>query len=106
MAVLFEAACTPDTIEAARLLVSELVTNAVTHTASETVTVEVVVAEPMFRVAVRDQGRSHPRLREQVGPDELHGRGLRMVDDLAARWATEDCVEPDGKVVWFEMACA
>jgi anti-sigma regulatory factor (Ser/Thr protein kinase) len=106
MATLVEAACTPDSIEAARVLVSELVTNAVVHARSPSIRVEVVVHEPSFRVSVHDDEPNSLPSPERVPPDALGGRGLLLVEHLASRWASEVCDDPVGKVVWFEMACA
>lgn len=104
MATLIEASCTPDTIEVARLLVSELVTNVLRHARSESVTVEVVVHEPAFRVAVHDEDPAMPQPRD-ASAEDLDGRGLALVDMLAERWAAEQ-KDPKGKVTWFELACA
>jgi anti-sigma regulatory factor (Ser/Thr protein kinase) len=105
-ATLVEAACTPECIETARLLVSEVVTNVVVHAQSTSVTVEVVVDEPWLRVCVRDEDlMALPRL-NPPSPQALSGRGLTLVEQLSARWAAEVRTEPEGKVVWFEMVCA
>jgi anti-sigma regulatory factor (Ser/Thr protein kinase) len=106
MATLVEAACTPDTIEAARLLVSEAVTNVVLHARSDSVTVEVVVNEPEFRVSVRDEDPGCLPRPSIVPRDALSGRGLLLIEELSARWAWELRQDPEGKVVWFEMVCA
>jgi serine/threonine-protein kinase RsbW len=104
MAVLIEAACTPETIETARLLVSELVTNVIKHAHSDTLSVEVIVFGLTFRVAVHDADPRVPQRRAAAVEDE-QGRGLALVDALAERWDTEKCHDPHGKVTWFEMTC-
>lgn len=83
------------------LLTSELVTNAVLHGRSE-VCVEVVVEREVLRVSVLDENSRRPL---PVSEDEnaLDGRGLALVDAVAARWGVED--RPSGKAVWFELAC-
>ncbi len=83
------------------LLTSELVTNAVLHGRSE-VCVEVVVVREVLRVSVLDENSRRPLpLSEDV--NALDGRGLALVDAVAARWGVED--RPSGKAVWFELAC-
>ncbi|WP_169336551.1 ATP-binding protein, partial [Nocardiopsis prasina] len=41
-----------------------------------------------------------PRIRS-AGADDEGGRGLYLVDQLAARWGSRPT--PDGKAVWFEV---
>lgn len=85
--------------EAAVLLASELVTNAVLHARSEMlVRVEV---EHRLRVEVRDANPRVPQASE-VPLEALSGRGLHLVEALADQWGIEP--GPDGKVVWFELA--
>ena len=91
-----------DTLDAAELCVSELVTNAVIHTgtASE-LTAEL---DPDFvTVLVRDGGGRDtvPRLAGQDDPLKVSGRGLCLVDAVASAWAVEHGA--DGTTVWFEI---
>ena len=85
-----------------RLLVSELVTNAVQHGARSggTVQVRLEAFSDHVRVEVRDHG---PGFTPQVGDpaDPLtHGFGLKLVHELTDRWG----VEPGGDtLVWFEI---
>ncbi len=81
----------------AAMVVTELVANAVDHARTpSTVTVSLDGSE--LCVAVRD-GRpdSAPRPRP-VDPSAPRGRGLQMVDALAASWGVT--VHADGKTVW------
>jgi anti-sigma regulatory factor (Ser/Thr protein kinase) len=87
------------------LLVSELVTNSVRHSASgrpgRTVTVTVLSSGEVTRVQVTDlSGTTVPALRPGVASME-GGRGLHLVDALAARWGFEQ----DGghTTTWFEL---
>jgi len=87
------------------LLVSEIASNAVRHTASAdeggSFTLTITVSTGTVRVEVADSGSSSaPRL--QPDQDDLtSGRGLRIVDTLASCWGhTGDEL---GRVVWFEM---
>jgi len=80
------------------LLVSELVTNALTHTGrprqlrlfcDRTLTVEVADSDPRV-----------PTVRGFTDYEES-GRGIRLVDELAHRWGSR--TTRHGKVVWFEL---
>jgi anti-sigma regulatory factor (Ser/Thr protein kinase) len=89
------------------LLLSELVTNSVRHSASglpgRTVTVTVLSSGEVTRVQVTDRsGAAVPALRRLgVSGAEGGGRGLYLVDALAARWGFEQ----DGghTTTWFEL---
>lgn len=87
------------------LLVSELVTNSVRHSASgrpdRTVTVTVLSSGELIRVQVTDvSGTTVPALRPRVSGME-GGRGLHLVDALAARWGFEQ--DGDHTTTWFEL---
>lgn len=86
--------------DTATLLVSELVTNALLHARTD---VEVVVrVDPArVRVEVHDALERLPSLLAQPG-DTLAGRGLHIVDELAAGWGAEP--QNGGKTVWFELS--
>src|SRR5438309_21190 len=73
------------TVDDAILLASELATNAVTH-AGTAFELKVTVAERVMRVDVTDWGGGSPAIPEPL-PD-VGGRGLRLVDVIAARWGT------------------
>lgn len=92
-----------DVVATAQLLVSELVTNSVTHTRTrEPVCVEVDVDDDRVRIEVLDAGPGGVRL---VGPGvgvRDHGFGLRLVDALARDWGARR-VEHQTQV-WFELA--
>ncbi|MFN0282549.1 MAG: SpoIIE family protein phosphatase [Kineosporiaceae bacterium] len=81
------------------LVVSELVTNAVTHARSD-VALELCLLDDAVRVAVSDSSHRSPE-HQDPGPREEHGRGVHLVDVLAARWGTER--HPWGKRVWAEL---
>lgn len=93
-----------EVLEEARLLVSELVANAVRHGAPPiTFRVECQGAdgEDGLVVAVSDAG-SEADIKRQLGdPAGEHGRGIALVDVMSDDWG----VEPggDGKTVWFRM---
>jgi PAS domain S-box-containing protein len=92
----------------ARLLVSELVTNAVRHAdMPEDSTIEVrAVAEPqrMVRVEVHDEGTGFDpgELPPLIADDPREaGWGLVLVDRLSSRWGVE---RGAGFTVWFEVS--
>jgi hypothetical protein len=91
-------------VDAAELLVTELVTNAVVHAHSRARVVIVTGGERSdIRIEVHDDAREQPRI-GGFDPDALSGRGLALVDAISERWG----VEPSGpaaagKRVWFEL---
>ena len=87
-----------------RLLVSELVTNAIRHVNRSTQPVELVVriASGAIRVEVRDGGAGFKLGKPQPrGADG--GFGLFLVERMANRWGVE---ARDGTRVWFELDLA
>jgi anti-sigma regulatory factor (Ser/Thr protein kinase) len=91
----------PPLLETLRLLVTELVTNSVRHTAAESVTLKVAVGKSAVLTEVADTGPGFaPECVEHAG-DENTGWGLFLVQRLASNWG----VKHDGpsKRVWFEL---
>src|SRR3954464_15708827 len=86
---------------AARLLVSELVTNCVLH-AHSMITLAVDCDDVSIAVAVGDDGEGMPQVRGYVSDDDTHGRGLQLVEALAGDWGVWPG-EDGGKVVWFRL---
>ncbi|MEX2621502.1 MAG: response regulator [Egibacteraceae bacterium] len=88
-----------DLLDDAQLLTSELVNNAIVH-ASSAVRVRLRFADRCLRIEVTDAGAG--ALQRQPGRrGDTSGRGLHLVDVLAASWGTS--ADRDGKVVWFEL---
>lgn len=85
----------------AELLTSELVTNALIHTAYGAV-VTASLAGDVLRVEVRDFAPEPPDPYLPVSEDRTHGRGLLLVQALADAWGVRALGA--GKVVWFELA--
>lgn len=56
----------------------------------------------LIRIEVSDTHPARPA-HAVPAPDEVHGRGLVLVDALAVRWGVRDRVCP-GKTVWAECA--
>jgi anti-sigma regulatory factor (Ser/Thr protein kinase) len=84
----------------ALLLISELVTNAVTHAASEC-RVAISHLDGGIRFEVHDLDRAHIPVALPLDITSHHGRGLLIVDRTADLWGSEPT--HDGKVVWFEL---
>lgn len=87
--------------EQARLLTSELVTNAVMHARTDvTVTVIRDDAQQAVRVTVADGSEVPPR-RRRYGVLATTGRGIAMVAKAAKNFGID--IRPGGKTVWFEL---
>lgn len=90
-----------DADDAGALLTSEVVSNAVRHAAGVlAVQLDLRLVDGVVRVAVEDPATAQPTLRN-AGAEEMGGRGLMLVDALAARWGSRPTER--GKVVWFEF---
>ncbi|MGW7657899.1 ATP-binding protein [Streptomyces asiaticus] len=89
--------------DAATLIVSELVANAVDHTDCRAIRVTVTRPAPdVVRIAVVDKCRTLPVPRT-AGADDEHGRGLAVVEACTWRWGADRL--PWGKRVWGELRC-
>lgn len=85
------------------LLVSELATNAVLHARSD-FTVTIHARGDRIRVEVGDRNARLPSP-ASVPAAAYSGRGLMIVQELAAAWGVESHAD-DGKTVWFEVKAA
>lgn len=88
--------------EIAQLLTSELVTNAVLH-ARTTIELRVARTPDGVRVEVHDGNPEQPE-RSPRYPDTNTGRGIMLLDALAASWGVDTAATPNGKTVWFEVS--
>jgi anti-sigma regulatory factor (Ser/Thr protein kinase) len=88
----------PDTTDAARLLVSELVTNSVQHGEGDTVTVLIDSGRPdVLRCEVIDGGRGFVPVARADRP--AGGWGLSLVEQLSCGWG----VREGPTQVWFDL---
>lgn len=90
-----------DLTEVALLLVSELATNAIRHGAPP-VRLSLRLNHDRLRVEVTDSSPALPRV-HGAGPEQASGRGLQIVQQLAARWGSQVSAGRLGKTVWFEL---
>lgn len=88
-------------VETAELLVSEVVTNAVVHAATDIEVSVTMLDDGGVRVEVSD-GSPHLPARRQYALTAGTGRGMQLVDELADRAGTTPA--PPGKTVWFEVS--
>ncbi|MGC5543477.1 ATP-binding protein [Streptomyces griseus] len=111
-------------IEAAALIVTELVTNAVQHTSTRRIRCRLMHSAEGVRICVWNRGRARipapaspgdatglpvsgvPAAADLEGDDALDrlsedGRGLLLVDALAARWGTRAALA--GRLVWADI---
>ena len=86
-------------VEPTRLLVSELMVNAVLHTGTPA-QLTLHLDSGCLHADVADGG-SGEVARQPYEPEAPTGRGLMIVDALATRWGVEE--RDAGKVVWFEL---
>jgi anti-anti-sigma factor len=88
-------------VERAVLLADELVTNAVVHAQSE-LRLRLELRGDRLHIAVRDGGARLLRLVTAPDPEAQGGRGLWLVEQLAAGWGV-DRHPGGGKVVWCTL---
>lgn len=105
-----------DVLETARLVVSELATNAVRHpekndaqgtSYSDFRAVHIFellleITDTVVRVSVWDRDPTPPQLKE-VRLEESSGRGIFIVANVSARWGHYRPSAAPGKVVWAEV---
>jgi hypothetical protein len=91
--------------DTARLVVTELVSNAVRHgTVAASAAVEVTLTRGVgaVYVSVRDRSRRLPKSGGPVPPTVEGGRGLLVVGLMSRAWGATPTV--DGKVVWATLS--
>jgi anti-sigma regulatory factor (Ser/Thr protein kinase) len=93
--------CDRETVHVARLLTSELVTNALVH-AHSAFDVAVSESDGVVHVEVTDGSAIHPES-IHAAPLDPHGRGLLLLAEFSETWGVTD--SPPGKTVWFDLRC-
>jgi anti-sigma regulatory factor (Ser/Thr protein kinase) len=93
----------PDQVDSAVLLLSELLTNVLVHTDADALLLAEVRGEPgerRMRIEVTDSSDDLPHKRR---PGELasSGRGLVLIELLAHAWGVDP--RGEGKSIWFEL---
>jgi hypothetical protein len=87
-----------DELEDAKLLSSELVTNAVVHGRGD-IQLSALLNDVRLTVEVIDQGEGFERTAPNSGSATMGGQGLNIVDALASRWG----IHQGTSHVWFEL---
>lgn len=92
-----------ETRDDVQLVVSELVTNSYRYGTEpgDSMLLEVTAAADVVLVEVHDPRRQRPEYKPE-SEERQRGRGLFILDALAARWDVDD--RPFGKIVWAEVA--
>jgi anti-sigma regulatory factor (Ser/Thr protein kinase) len=91
-------------VEDAVLLVSELATNALQHTATGfggRFDVTILVGKTSLMISVTDNGSDKVPSCSPLDPEDEAGRGLGLVELIAERWG--HCGGRHGRTVWFEL---
>jgi anti-sigma regulatory factor (Ser/Thr protein kinase) len=95
-----EGRISPERMRDVRLLVSELVTNAVRHAGGDAVRLVVALVGGVLRIEVHDPGNGFELRPPPDDPLRASGWGLVLVEELADRWGIDH--NPRTRV-WFEM---
>ncbi|MGW4568192.1 ATP-binding protein [Streptomyces sp. NPDC004561] len=77
--------CPPGVVDDGRLLVSELLANAVKHAPGTRITLELMQIGDRLLVEVTDGSMAQPVVR-QADPQEEQGRGMFLVQAIASAW--------------------
>ncbi|MFF8367701.1 SpoIIE family protein phosphatase [Streptomyces lydicus] len=92
-----------DQVDSAVLMVSEVITNVLTHTDGDALLVAEISGTPGARRIRVDVSDSSDELPHRRSPGELasSGRGLVLLELLAGAWGVDP--RGDGKSTWFEL---
>jgi serine/threonine-protein kinase RsbW len=92
--------------EAAVLIISELVTNAVVHSGSSVISCSLLLGSGFLQIEVTDQGtgQGEPVVREPA-VDDVSGRGLLLVSTLSKAWGTAPATH-GRRTVWATVLMA
>jgi anti-sigma regulatory factor (Ser/Thr protein kinase) len=95
------ARCDEGVVTVARLLTSELATNALIH-AHTSFDVLISEQEGVIRVAVTDESSEMPAVLS-LSRSAQSGRGLLLLKELSEDWGVTE--NRPGKTVWFDLLC-
>lgn len=102
--VLIKLAADDDTVESAKLLTSELVTNAALYANRGQIHVSVQATAKQVAVVIADAGRTRAHVSTAVPPEEEeHGRGWFLVESLSADCGIERIPGGNGHRAWFVL---
>jgi anti-sigma regulatory factor (Ser/Thr protein kinase) len=101
--LLAEAGSPVDESDAAAMVITELLANAIVHSERESDQIEVVIesTDSQLHIEVVDHNTSAPGQRA-ITLDAASGRGLRIVEALSSAWGW-DHVDGDGNRVWCDV---
>jgi anti-sigma regulatory factor (Ser/Thr protein kinase) len=91
-------------LDEAILLVSELATNALEHSATGTgglFEVTILRCPSSVLIGVTDSGSNSTPMHGVFDPESERGRGLGLMELIADRWG--HCGGRHGRTVWFEL---
>ncbi|MFE6287101.1 SpoIIE family protein phosphatase [Streptomyces sp. NPDC057877] len=88
-------------VDAALLVVSELVTNALVHTDGK-VRLDLTLLSDRLRISVADSSPRTPVKPTSIGWEATGGRGLLLIEAMSTAWGSVPV--SGGKQVWSEMA--
>jgi anti-sigma regulatory factor (Ser/Thr protein kinase) len=95
-----------ESAEAAVLIVSELVSNAVVHSASSIIACSLRLGGGLLYIEVTDQGVGQQDLAvREATADDVSGRGLLLVSTLSKAWGFASAI-PSGLTVWAAVPAA
>ena len=90
-----------DLAQDAELVISELVTNAMSHAAgTDSFALELARRDDGLRIALADGSALRPVIGD-LAHHRSGGRGMAIIQALASAWGAED--REDGKCVWVDI---
>ena len=92
-----------DTVADVELCMSELVSNAVTHTGSLRVHCRLWSARGVLFLEVDDEDRCELPQLEAAAEEDEHGRGMLLIETFTAAWGILPRLDSGGKTVWAAL---
>lgn len=90
----------PQLNDEVRLVVSEVVTNAIIHARTD-MTLTLLNMGDNLQIRVSDGDSRPPKLRS-ANTSDTGGRGIFLVEAICSAWGVDD--QPPGKVVWLDIS--